>query len=146
MLVQHDINVVIDDGVLTSNGSVVSYEAAIALLAKLTSDEFAAEVANDLQFKRVANSASFSFEDIAMMRETVEERGCHLGVTEDARPFAKGQISCDDDRGALIELAHEMEEQLPARCYASKTSLPFSRGKMKSRNACSFLGTMWLSE
>lgn len=56
MLVQHDINVVIDDGVLTSNGSVVSYEAAIALLAKLTSDEFAAEVANDLQFKRVANA------------------------------------------------------------------------------------------
>jgi transcriptional regulator GlxA family with amidase domain len=54
VLVQHDINVVIDDGVLTSNGSVVSYEAAIALLAKLTSDEFAAEVANDLQFKRVA--------------------------------------------------------------------------------------------
>jgi len=56
VLVQHDINVVIDDGVLTSNGSVVSYEAAIALLAKLTSDEFAAEVANDLQFKRVANA------------------------------------------------------------------------------------------
>ena len=54
--VQHDINVVIDDGVLTSNGSIVSYEAAIALLAKLTSDEFAAEVANDLQFKRVANA------------------------------------------------------------------------------------------
>ena len=49
-----------------------------------------------------------------MMRETVEERGCHLGVTEDARPFAKGQIGRDDDRGALIELAHEMEEQLPA--------------------------------
>ena len=56
VLVQHDINVVIDDGVLTSNGSIVSYEAAIALLAKLTSDEFAAEVANDLQFKRVANA------------------------------------------------------------------------------------------
>lgn len=56
VLVQHDINVVIDDGVLTSNGSVVSYEAAIALLAKLTSDELAAEVANDLQFKRVANA------------------------------------------------------------------------------------------
>ncbi|WP_198140891.1 DJ-1/PfpI family protein [Nitrosospira sp. NpAV] len=56
VLVQHDINLVIDDGVLTSNGSVVSYEAAIALLAKLTSDELAAEVANDLQFKRVANA------------------------------------------------------------------------------------------
>jgi hypothetical protein len=47
--VQHDINVVIDDGVLTSNGSVVSYEAAIALLAKLTSDEFAADGPHALQ-------------------------------------------------------------------------------------------------
>src|SRR3546814_6960771 len=56
MLVQHDVNVVIDDGVLTSNGSIVSYEAAITLLAMLTSDELAAEVANDLQFKRVANA------------------------------------------------------------------------------------------
>src|SRR3546814_12977690 len=45
-----------DDGVLTSNGSIVSYEAAITLLAMLTSDELAAEVANDLQFKRVANA------------------------------------------------------------------------------------------
>jgi hypothetical protein len=49
-----------------------------------------------------------------MMSETVEERGRHLGVSEDARPFAEGQIGRDDDRGALIELAHEMEEQLPA--------------------------------
>jgi transcriptional regulator GlxA family with amidase domain len=56
VLVQHDVNVVIDEGVLTSNGSIVSYEAAIALLAKVTSAEFAAEVANDLQFTRVANA------------------------------------------------------------------------------------------
>ena len=49
-----------------------------------------------------------------MMSEPVEERGRHLGVSEDARPFAEGQIGRDDDRGALIELAHEMEEQLPA--------------------------------
>lgn len=56
VLVQHDVNVALDEGVLTSNGSVVSYEAAIVLLAKLTSDEFAAEVANDLQFRRVANA------------------------------------------------------------------------------------------
>jgi hypothetical protein len=44
------------------------------------------------------------------MGETVEQRGRYLGVTEDARPFAKGQIGRDDDRGVLIE----MEEQLPA--------------------------------
>src|SRR5438309_11938359 len=55
-----------------------------------------------------------SFNNVAMVGETIEECGCHLGVAEDARPFAKGQIGGDDDRGALIELAHEMEEQLPA--------------------------------
>ena len=48
------------------------------------------------------------------MSEPVEECGRYLGVAEDARPFAEGQISRDDHRGALIELANEMEEQLPA--------------------------------
>jgi transcriptional regulator GlxA family with amidase domain len=56
VLVQHDVNVVIDGRALTSNGSIVSYEAAIALLAELTSDVLAAEVAHDLQFGRVANA------------------------------------------------------------------------------------------
>ena len=49
-----------------------------------------------------------------MMSEPVEESGCHRGISEDARPFAEGQIGCDDDRGALVELADEMEEQLPS--------------------------------
>ena len=49
-----------------------------------------------------------------MMGEAVEQRSRHLGVTEDGWPFAEGEIGGDDDRGALIELAHEMEEQLPA--------------------------------
>lgn len=57
VIVQHDINVVIDDGVLTSNGGIVSYEAAIALLAKLTSDELAADVGNDLQFERIVDAS-----------------------------------------------------------------------------------------
>src|SRR5438105_14384924 len=55
-----------------------------------------------------------SFNNVAMVGETIEKCGCHLGVAEDDRPFAKGQIGGDDDRGALIELAHEMEEQLHA--------------------------------
>ena len=47
-----------------------------------------------------------------MVREAVEERGGHLGVAEDRRPFAEGQIGGDDDRGALVEPADEMEQQL----------------------------------
>ena len=53
-------------------------------------------------------------EDLAMMGETVEQRGGHLGVAEDGRPFAEGEVCGDDDRGALVEPAHQMEEQLPA--------------------------------
>jgi hypothetical protein len=48
------------------------------------------------------------------MREPVEQCGCHLGIAEDTWPFTEGQIGRDDDRSALIELADEMEEELPA--------------------------------
>ena len=48
------------------------------------------------------------------MGETVEQRGGHLGVAEDGGPFAEGEVGGDDDRGALVEPADQMEEQLPA--------------------------------
>ena len=38
----------------------------------------------------------------------------HLWVAEDGRPFAEGEVGGDDDRDALVEPAHEVEEQLPA--------------------------------
>ena len=49
-----------------------------------------------------------------MMSETVEQGRGHLGVAEDGRPFAAGEVGGDDDRGALVEPAHRAEEQLPA--------------------------------
>ena len=49
-----------------------------------------------------------------MMSETVEQRRGHLGVAEDGWPFAEGEVGGDDDRGSLVEPAHEVEEQLPA--------------------------------
>lgn len=51
--VQYNTNYVIDDGVITSNGSVVSYEAALALLEKLSSKRRADEVREALQMSRV---------------------------------------------------------------------------------------------
>jgi hypothetical protein len=33
-------------------------------------------------------------------------------IAEDARPFAEGEIGGDDDRGALVEPADQMEEEL----------------------------------
>ena len=53
-------------------------------------------------------------DDLAVMGEAVEQRGGHLGVAEDARPFAEGEVGGDDDRGALVEPADQMEEQLAA--------------------------------
>ena len=48
------------------------------------------------------------------MGEPIEERGGHLGIAEHAGPFAEAQVGGDDDAGALVEFAQQMEEQRPA--------------------------------
>jgi len=53
-------------------------------------------------------------DDFAVMREPIEQRSRHLGVAEDARPFTEGQIGGEDDRGALVKPADQVEEQLAA--------------------------------
>ena len=45
------------------------------------------------------------------MSEAIEERGRHLGVAEHGGPFAEAEIGRDDDAGAFIELAQQVEEQ-----------------------------------
>ena len=45
------------------------------------------------------------------MGKPVEQRRGHLGVTEDAGPFAEAEIGGDDDAGALLEPAEQVEEQ-----------------------------------
>jgi transcriptional regulator GlxA family with amidase domain len=52
--VQFDTNVVVDGHLLTSNGSVVSYQAALTLLRLMTSSAKANEVAEALQFSRLS--------------------------------------------------------------------------------------------
>ena len=48
------------------------------------------------------------------MGERFEERGGRLGVAEHARPLAECEIDGDEDRGALVQPADEVEEKLPA--------------------------------
>ncbi len=48
------------------------------------------------------------------MGQPVEQRSGHLGVAKDRRPFAEVEIGRHDDRGALVEAADEMEQQLAA--------------------------------
>ncbi|MCW8886510.1 MAG: DJ-1/PfpI family protein [Motiliproteus sp.] len=50
--VEHDRNVVIDGNFITSNGSLVSYQAALMLLKKMSSESKAKEVAETLQYQR----------------------------------------------------------------------------------------------
>jgi hypothetical protein len=47
--------------------------------------------------------------------QAIEERRGHLGVAEDRGPFAEAEVGSDDNAGAFVELAQEMEEQGPAR-------------------------------
>ena len=49
-----------------------------------------------------------------MVREPVQQGCRHLGVAEDAGPFAEAQVRRDDDAGALVELAQQMEQQRAA--------------------------------
>jgi hypothetical protein len=53
-------------------------------------------------------------DDVAVVSEAIEQCGGHLGVAEDTRPFAEGEIGGDDDRGAFVEPADEMEQELAA--------------------------------
>src|SRR5690606_1048625 len=48
------------------------------------------------------------------MGQAVEQRSGHLRIAEDRRPFPKVEIGRHDDRGALVEAADEMEQQLAA--------------------------------
>lgn len=48
------------------------------------------------------------------MGEAVEQRGRHLCVAEHGGLLAEAEVSRDDDAGALVELAQQMEEQGPA--------------------------------
>ena len=64
----------------------------------------------DAVFKAPAVVAGF--DDIAVMGEPVEQRGGHLGVAEDGRPFPEGQVGGDDDRGLLVKAADQVEQQL----------------------------------
>ena len=48
------------------------------------------------------------------MGEPVEERSGHLCIAEDAGPFTEGQVGGDDDRGAFVEFADQVEQELAA--------------------------------
>jgi hypothetical protein len=46
--------------------------------------------------------------------QPIEQSGGHLGITEDARPFTEVEVGGDDDRGAFVEPANKVEQELAA--------------------------------
>ena len=53
-------------------------------------------------------------DDVAVMGETVKQGRGHLRVAEHGRPLPEREVRGDRDRGDLVELADEMEQQLAA--------------------------------
>ena len=58
-----------------------------------------------------AEAVVSGFENVAAVSEAIEECRCHLRVAEHGSPLAKAEIGRDDDAGALVELAQQIEEQ-----------------------------------
>jgi hypothetical protein len=51
-----------------------------------------------------------SLNDVAVVGETIEQRGRHLGVAEYAGPFREVEVGRDDDGRAFVEPANEVEQ------------------------------------
>ena len=60
-----------------------------------------------------AEAVVSGLQDVAVMGEPIEQRRRHLGVAEDGGPFAEAEVGGDDDAGALVERAQQVEQQRP---------------------------------
>ena len=49
-----------------------------------------------------------------MVRQAIERGCCHFGVDEHLRPIGEGEIGRDQERCVFVELADQVEQQLPA--------------------------------
>jgi hypothetical protein len=52
--------------------------------------------------------------DVAVVGDAIQQRGGHLGVAEHLPPFGEGQVGGDDQAGALVEFADQVEQQRAA--------------------------------
>ena len=69
-----------------------------------------------------------------MVGETVEQRRGHLGVTDGIGPFAEGENGGDDDRGALVGAADQVEQQLSTRLSEGQVAESVGTGGRMFRN------------
>jgi hypothetical protein len=58
-----------------------------------------------------AEAVVSGLQDMTVVREAVQQCGGHLGVAENAGPFAEAEIGGDDHTGPLIKLAEQVKEE-----------------------------------
>ena len=58
-----------------------------------------------------AEAVVSGFQDVAVVRQPIEQGGGHLGVAEDIGPFGEAEIGGDDDAGSFVKLAEQVEQQ-----------------------------------
>jgi len=46
-----------------------------------------------------------------MMGEAIQQGGGHLGIAEDIGPFTQTQLGGDNDAGAFVQFAEQMEQR-----------------------------------
>ena len=59
--------------------------------------------------RRARLEALLNFENVAMMGQAIEQCRRHLGAAEDIRPFGEGEVGRQNDRGALVHPADQVE-------------------------------------
>jgi len=75
-----------------------------------------------------------------MPPEAVEQHSDHLGVAEDVRPFSQGEIGRGDNRGALVETAEQVEQQLRARLRERLVAQFVQGDEVEAREIVSSIG------
>jgi hypothetical protein len=53
-------------------------------------------------------------EDVAVVGKPVQQGGGHFGIAEHVGPFAEAEVGGDDDAGAFVEFAEQVEQQRSA--------------------------------
>ncbi len=56
------------------------------------------------------------------MGDPVEQSRRHFGIAEHGRPLAEGEVGRDNDAGAFVELADQVEQQLATRARERQIS------------------------
>jgi hypothetical protein len=74
-------------------------------------------VASKIDFMRAssvspcAGAVVSGFQDVAAVRQSVEEGCGHFGVAEDAGPFGAAEVGGNGDAGSFVELAEQVDQQ-----------------------------------